>query len=75
MKTIEVNGRRYGWPAAPTVVVCIDGSEPDYIEEAVKAGAIRDLVATHDGVLADIPVRVIPQSYATAARNGAAVQR
>ena len=43
------------------------------IEEAVKAGAIRDLVATHDGVLADIPVRVIPPSYATAARNGAAV--
>jgi tRNA pseudouridine55 synthase len=43
------------------------------IEEAVKDGAIRDLVATHDGVLADIPVRVIPPSYATAARNGAAV--
>jgi len=36
---IEVNGRRYAWPAAPTVVVCIDGSEPAYIEEAVKAGA------------------------------------
>ncbi len=36
---IEVNGRRYAWPEAPTVVVCIDGSEPAYIEEAVKAGA------------------------------------
>jgi len=36
---IEVNGRRYGWPAAPTVVVCIDGSAPAYIDEAVKAGA------------------------------------
>lgn len=35
---IEVNGRRYAWPAAPTVVVCIDGSEPAYIEEAVAAG-------------------------------------
>jgi len=43
------------------------------IEEAVKGGAVRDLVATHDVVLADIPVRVIPPSYATAARNGAAV--
>ncbi len=39
MKSIEVNGRRYGWPEFPTVVVCIDGSEPGYIEEAVKAGA------------------------------------
>jgi phosphonoacetate hydrolase len=35
---IEVNGRRYAWPRAPTVVVCVDGSEPDYIEKAVKAG-------------------------------------
>ncbi len=38
MKSVEVNGRKYGWPESPTVVVCIDGSEPDYIEEAVKAG-------------------------------------
>lgn len=43
------------------------------VEEAVKAGTIRDLVATSDVVLADIPARVIPQPYVTAARNGAAV--
>ena len=35
---IEVNGRRYKLPKRPTVVVCIDGSEPGYIEETVKAG-------------------------------------
>ncbi len=28
--TVEVNGRSYAWPDAPVVVVCIDGSEPDY---------------------------------------------
>ena len=38
MKSIEVNGRRYAWPSAPTIVVCVDGSEPAYIEAAVKAG-------------------------------------
>ena len=43
------------------------------IEEAVKAGTIRDLVATPTYVLADIPARVIPPPYVTAARNGAAV--
>jgi phosphonoacetate hydrolase len=32
---IEINGRSYAAPAAPLVVVCIDGSEPDYIEQAV----------------------------------------
>ena len=37
---IEVNGRAYLWPEQPLVVVCIDGSEPDYIERAVAAGAM-----------------------------------
>jgi phosphonoacetate hydrolase len=35
---VDVNGRRYRLPKRPTVVVCIDGSEPGYIEQAVKAG-------------------------------------
>ena len=35
---IEVNGRSYSWPNVPLVVVCIDGSEPDYIEQAVENG-------------------------------------
>ena len=35
---VELNGRSYSWPKDPVVGVCIDGSEPGYIEEAVKAG-------------------------------------
>ena len=35
---ITVNGRTYKLPKQPTVVVCIDGSEPGYIEEAVEGG-------------------------------------
>ena len=37
-KTVSVNGRSYNWPKAPLVVVCIDGSEPDYIEQAIAGG-------------------------------------
>jgi len=45
---IEVNGRLYRWPVRPLVVICIDGSEPDYadsdgggyIERAVAADAM-----------------------------------
>ena len=37
---ITVNGRDYRWPAKPVVVVCIDGSEPDYIEQAIAAGVM-----------------------------------
>ncbi len=35
---IEVNGRGYRLPTAPTVVVCVDGCEPDYLAQAVATG-------------------------------------
>ena len=35
---ITVNDRTYRLPRQPVVVVCIDGSEPGYIEGAVEAG-------------------------------------
>ena len=35
---VVVNGRSYSLPSAPTVVICIDGSEPGYIEKAIEAG-------------------------------------
>ncbi len=37
-KTVSINGRTYNWPKNPVVVVCIDGSEPDYIEQAIAGG-------------------------------------
>ncbi len=37
-KTVTINGRTYNWPKNPVVVVCIDGSEPDYIEQAIAGG-------------------------------------
>ena len=45
---IEVNGRRYARPDRPLVVVCIDGSEPAYNEQAVAAGCMP----VTDGMLA-----------------------
>lgn len=60
--TIEVNGRRYRWPQAPTVVVCIDGSEPAYIEEAVAAGAMPFLRAML-GRGADLRARCVVPSF------------
>lgn len=37
-QTVTVNDRSYAFPEAPVVVVCIDGSEPDYMEQAMAAG-------------------------------------
>ena len=59
MKTVDVNGRSYKWPSAPTVVVCIDGSEPDYIERAVADGVMpytRDMLERGADLRADCVV-------------------
>jgi phosphonoacetate hydrolase len=39
-RPITVNGRTYAWPEQPVAVVCIDGSEPAYMDEAVAAGVM-----------------------------------
>jgi len=36
--SLSVNGREYRWPSGPVVVVCVDGCEPDYINQAISAG-------------------------------------
>ncbi len=39
-KSITVNSKTYAWPQEPIVVVCVDGCEPDYLTEAMKAGVM-----------------------------------
>lgn len=56
---VTVNGRSYRRPAAPLVVVCIDGSEPGYIEQAAKAGLapfLKQMLAKGTNQLADCVV-------------------
>lgn len=43
MKSVAVNGRDYRWPQAPLVVICCDGSEPDYMEMAMAEGLMPNL--------------------------------
>ena len=47
-RSIEVNGRRYQAPRQPTVVVCVDGSEPDYTRLAIAAGVMPFLESALD---------------------------
>ena len=56
---VDVNGRSYRWPQAPVVVVCVDGCEPDYVTEAVKAGVapwLGDVVAKGTALVVDAVV-------------------
>jgi phosphonoacetate hydrolase len=39
MRSLDVNGRTYRWPQRPLVVVCVDGCEPDYVNQAIAAGS------------------------------------
>ncbi len=43
---ITVNNRSYQPPRAPTVVVCVDGCEPDYLAQAVATGQMPWLAKT-----------------------------
>ena len=38
-RSISANGRTYRWMSRPLVVVCVDGCEADYINQAIQAGA------------------------------------
>ncbi|MFZ6863806.1 phosphonoacetate hydrolase [Undibacterium sp. Ji67W] len=38
VKEISVNGRNYQWMQQPVVIVCIDGCEQEYINQAIQAG-------------------------------------
>jgi phosphonoacetate hydrolase len=56
---IEVNGRAYAAPRQPTVVLCIDGCEPDYIAQAVAGGHMpfmKQVLASGTALVADCVV-------------------
>jgi phosphonoacetate hydrolase len=56
MNRIEVNGRSYRRPERPSVVVCVDGCEPDYIAQAVAGGHMpwmKGVLAEGAAVIAD----------------------
>ncbi len=56
---VDVNGRRYALPRQPTVVVCVDGCEPDYLAQAVAGGFmpwLRGTLASGTALIADCVV-------------------
>ncbi len=58
-RQVEVNGRTYQWPRQPVVVVCMDGSEPGYVEAAVETGKapfFAKMLAKGTNLLADCVV-------------------
>ena len=61
--TVSVNGRDYLWPDRPRVVVCIDGSEPDYIEQAIAAGVMPWMKKIVEGQGSDLRAQCVVPSF------------
>lgn len=40
---IKVNDRDYQWPKTTAIAICLDGCEPAYLDEAIKAGLMPAL--------------------------------
>jgi phosphonoacetate hydrolase len=38
---VELNGRRYRKPKQPTVIICVDGCDPRYIDRGIADGVFR----------------------------------
>jgi phosphonoacetate hydrolase len=56
---LQVNNRSYRLPTVPTVVVCVDGCEPDYLGQAVGTGHmpwLKAALAKGTGLVADCVV-------------------
>ena len=56
---LQVNSRSYRLPTVPTVVVCVDGCEPDYLGQAVGTGHmpwLKRALATGTGLIAECVV-------------------
>lgn len=67
-QTVTVNDRSYNFPKAPTVIVCVDGSEPGgegsdgggYIEKAIEAGLMPLMASAQERGTFEIAECVIP---------------
>lgn len=57
---VTVNGKTYAWPKAPLVVVCVDGSEPAYMDEAIAAGRMPWLAGVRESGTDRIADCVVP---------------
>ncbi|MBS0427318.1 MAG: alkaline phosphatase family protein, partial [Proteobacteria bacterium] len=59
VETVQANGRHYAKPRKPVVVVCVDGCEPDYITQAIEAGAapyLKRMLAQGSSLIGDCVV-------------------
>lgn len=58
--SVETNGRRYEAPTTCAIVICLDGCEPAYLDEAIKRGLMPNLERIRQNGTSRIAHSVIP---------------
>jgi phosphonoacetate hydrolase len=58
--TVQANGRAYPWPRVSAIAICLDGCEPAYLDEAIRAGLMPALVKIRDKGTVRFAHSVIP---------------
>jgi phosphonoacetate hydrolase len=59
---VTVNGRSYRWQGEPVAVICVDGCEPDYLDQAIAAGRMPWLAQARE-VGADLLAHCVVPSF------------
>ena len=57
---IRLNGVQYRWPDQPVVVVCNDGGDPAYFDQALKKGIVPNVAHFMETGFSAIAQSVIP---------------
>lgn len=57
---VSVNGRNYAWPRVTAIAICLDGCEPAYLDEAIKAGLMPALIKIKEKGTVRMAHSVIP---------------
>ena len=58
--TVTVNGVAYRWPSRPVVVVCIDGGDPTYFDQAQVDGIIPNVERFMESGFSAVADGVVP---------------
>lgn len=45
MASIEIHGRTYNLPTKPTVAVCVDGFDPEYLDQGIQDGILPNFAS------------------------------
>ncbi|MDE1990412.1 MAG: phosphonoacetate hydrolase [Betaproteobacteria bacterium] len=59
-QSVYVNGKSYHWPVHPTVVILIDGNDPEYIKAGIRQGVLPNFKHLSEAGFATVALSAMP---------------